>query len=85
MFGIGKKKATPQGKMVWMIKQVSSGLFLGVCKDQLVHLKIPTACFRFSDIDAASLFLYWLIQRKEIKEGEYQVVYAMIEEAKDGK
>ena len=84
MFGLKKKKKTPQGKMVWMIQDPAKKLYLGVCGKDLVHLKDPTACFRFSDIDAASIFIYWLVQTGKIKEGSHRAVYAFIGE-KDGK
>lgn len=87
MFGLGKKKKEqekPQGRMVWMIRHNGNGMYLGVCKDKMVHLKNPTNCFRFSDIDAAGIFLYWMAMRKEVKQDDYQVVYALVED-RDGK
>lgn len=87
MFGLGKKKKeehAPQGRMVWMIIHRESKMYLGVCKDKMVHLKNPTNCFRFSDIDAAGVFIYWMAMRKELKQDDYQVVYALVED-KDGK
>lgn len=87
MFGLRKKKETehaPQGRMVWMIRNISNGMYLGVCKESMVYLKNPTNCFRFSDIDAAGIFLYWMAMRKEIKQNEHQVVYALVED-KDAK
>lgn len=84
MFGLGKKKEQPKGRMVWMIQHKDSQMYLGVCKDKMVHLKNPTNCFRFSDIDAAGIFLYWMAMRGEVKQTNYQVVYALVED-KDGK
>lgn len=88
MFGLGKKKnksTVPQGTMVWMVMHRESSMYLGICKDKLVHLKNPNNCFRFSDIDAAGMFLYWMAMRKEVKQLDYQVVYALVEFKDDGK
>lgn len=74
MFGIGKKPA--QGPLVWMIQKKGSKpeMFLGVCKDQLVTLGSWKGCFRYSDIDSASLMIYWLIQAGKVKPNEYEAV-----------
>lgn len=78
MFGLTKKKKTPKGRMVWMIQHIESEYLLGVCRSDLVHLKDPTACFRFADIDAAGVFLYWLKEIGKVKEGKYKVIYALV-------
>jgi hypothetical protein len=69
-----KKQAT--GPVVWMIQKrgVKPALFLGVCKDQLVTLGNWKACFRFSDIDAASLMIYWMLQAGKVQPGEFEAV-----------
>lgn len=73
MFGM-KKKA--DGPVVWMIQKRKSHppMYLGVCKDQLVTLGNWKGCFRYSDIDSASLMIYWLIQAGKVKPNEYEAV-----------
>jgi hypothetical protein len=76
------KKKKPQGPLVWMIQKVDSDssqpLFMGVCKDQLVSVSSWRVCLRFSDFEAAGLFLYWLIQSGKTKEGSFRVAPVQI-------
>lgn len=69
-----KKQAT--GPVVWMVQKRGSNpaLFLGVCRAEMVTLSNWKACFRFSDIDAASLMIYWMLQAGKVKPGEYEAV-----------
>ena len=74
MFWTKKKQAT--GPMVWMIQKRGSNpaQFLGVCKSELVTLGNWKACFRFSDIDSASLMIYWMLQAGKVKPGDFEAV-----------
>lgn len=74
MFFTKKKKA--DGPIVWMIqkKGVKPEQFLGVCKSEMVYISTWQACFRFSDIDAAGIMIYWLAQSGKIKIGECEAV-----------
>lgn len=81
-----KKKEQPKGPVVWMIQKVGSkpALFLGVCKDKLVVVSNWKAAFRLSDIDSAGLMIYWLMQSKQAKLGEYEAVPVQLMEATSG-
>lgn len=70
------KKKPATGPVVWMVqkKGAKPALFLGVCKDQLVTLGNWKNCLRFSDIDSASLMLYWMIQAGKVQPSEFECV-----------
>jgi hypothetical protein len=68
------KKKAPNAPLVWMIQKKGTKMFLGVCRESLVTLSSWQGCFRYSDMDSASLMLYWLIQSGKIVPGEYEAV-----------
>lgn len=70
------KKKQSTGPMVWMIQKrgCNPALFLGICKKEMIVLSNWRPCFRFSDIDSASLMIYWLLQNEKVKPGEYEAV-----------
>jgi hypothetical protein len=75
-----RKNKTPTGPLVWMIQKKGSNppLFLGACKAEIVFLSNWKACFRFNDIDSASLMIYWLLQSGKIKLGDFEAVPAQL-------
>lgn len=78
-----KKREVIHARGAWMIQNGYYDMYMGVCKGQLVQLKNPSACFRFADQPSAELFIYWLIERGEIKKGsDWRISYKMVRRQK---